>query len=289
MAIPCKQSDHGIASLALTRPVDVRQTGQQARHTFDDIACEVPVALEYNGVSHAVMMVSPDYLTEFALGFSLSEGILHDPKELFDVQVRPEKLGYTVAMTISSRRWTELKQRRRNLTGRTGCGLCGTESLEQAIRVLPSVTAPTVTDQAIQNALTQLNTHQPMQVNTGACHGAAWCNADGDILVAREDIGRHNALDKLIGTLKQANPPSHLSDDDLSPNLCNNLSNNHPGFALISSRASVEMVQKCCTVGIGALVAVSAPTSLAIELAQQSGLLLIGFARPGRHVIYNAP
>ncbi|UTW13153.1 formate dehydrogenase accessory sulfurtransferase FdhD [Marinobacterium rhizophilum] len=253
--------------------VDIRMnagaTGSQAQQATDCIAEEVPVALVFNGISHAVMMASPSDLDDFALGFSLTEGILQHPDELYDIEVVQEARGISVQMQISAQRLAQLKQARRNLTGRTGCGLCGTESLEQAIRPIARVQAPKLSDQAIQRALADLQQHQPLQGLTGASHGAAWCNADGEILLAREDVGRHNALDKLIGALIKARLP---------------LEN---GFALVSSRASYEMVQKSCSAGIGALVAVSAPTALAIEQAQQAGLMLVGFARPGRHVIYH--
>lgn len=250
--------------------VEVCQHNEPARNTLDQVACEVPVALEYNGISHVVMLASPQQLDDFALGFSLSEGILQKADELLELQVHEDKRGYTVAMQISQRRLSELKQRRRNLAGRTGCGLCGTESLEQALRPLPKVNSLDVSTAAIQRALRSLSEHQPLQKETGASHGAAWCDSDGTIQLIREDLGRHNALDKLIGAMC-SNPVSS------------------PGFVLISSRASVEMVQKCCTAGLGALVAVSAPTALAVESAQAAGLFLAGFARPGRYVIYNQP
>ncbi|WP_084783923.1 formate dehydrogenase accessory sulfurtransferase FdhD [Marinobacterium aestuarii] len=240
-----------------------------AQQATDCIAEEVPVALVFNGISHAVMMTSPMDLEDFALGFSLTEAILQHPAELYDVEVVQEERGISVQMQISAQRLAQLKQQRRNLTGRTGCGLCGTESLEQAIRPVPQVQAPPLSDQAIQRALGALQQHQPLQGLTGASHGAAWCNGDGDILLAREDVGRHNALDKLIGALVRAELPRD------------------GGFALVSSRASYEMVQKTCSAGIGALVAVSAPTALAIEQARLGGLMLVGFARPGRHVIYH--
>lgn len=253
--------------------VDIRTNAGAADSTplqaTDCIALEVPVALVFNGISHAVMMTSPTDLEDFALGFSLTEGILQHPDELYDIEVVQEERGISVQMQISAERLTLLKQHRRNLTGRTGCGLCGTESLEQAIRPVPRVQAPELSDQAIQHALASLQQHQPLQAETGATHGAAWCNSAGEILLAREDVGRHNALDKLIGALMKTNLPRE------------------GGFALVSSRASYEMVQKSCSAGFGALVAVSAPTALAIEQARLAGLMLVGFARPGRHVIYH--
>ncbi len=215
-------------------------------------------------------MMTPEHLQDFAIGFSISEGIVENAKEIFDLEIKPEGLGYSIEMHISNQRFQALKEKRRNLTGRSGCGLCGTESLQQAIRPTPKVKAQALQDQAIQRALAQLQEHQPLQQLTGASHGAAWCNLDGNILTLREDVGRHNALDKLIGAL---NNTSEKQDD---------------GFILISSRLSYEMVQKCCYAGAGALVGVSAPTSLAINMAREAGLLLVGFGRRGRHVIYHS-
>ncbi|WNK21534.1 formate dehydrogenase accessory sulfurtransferase FdhD [Halomonas piscis] len=236
----------------------------------DTLAAEIPVALVYNGISHAVMMASPADLADFALGFSLSEGILAHPHECYDLRVHEEALGLAVHLEIATQRLMELKQRRRSLAGRTGCGLCGTESLEQAIQPIARVQAPPLSDSAIQHALMALADHQPLQAATGASHGAAWCDASGHIRLVREDVGRHNALDKLIGALS-----AHSRNED--------------GFVLVSSRASYEMVHKSASAGIGALVAVSAATTLAVELAREAGLTLVGFARPGRHVIYHHP
>ncbi|MBB3143030.1 formate dehydrogenase accessory sulfurtransferase FdhD [Halomonas organivorans] len=237
----------------------------------DALALEVPVALVYNGISHAVMMASPTDLEDFALGFSLTEGIIAHPHECYDLELQEDTRGLTVQLTIASQRQAELKQRRRSLAGRTGCGLCGTEALDQAIRPIPAVRAPALTDAAIQRALGELSEHQALQAATGACHGAAWCDADGRILRVREDVGRHNALDKLIGALAREGGPGE------------------DGFALVSSRASYEMVHKSASAGIGALVAVSAATALAVEQAREAGLLLVGFARPGRHLVYHRP
>lgn len=251
-------------------PVEVCRSGS-AERLEDSIAVETPVALVYNGISHAVMMATPADLEDFALGFSLTEQILHAPDELYGIAVSEEEAGVAVHLDIATHRFMELKQRRRSLAGRTGCGLCGTESLEQAIRPIAPVTAPLVAEGAIQYALEALRWHQPLQRETGATHGAAWCNLSGQVQLAREDVGRHNALDKLIGAMRKRRLDAQS------------------GFALVSSRASYEMVQKCAAAGIGCLVAVSAPTSLAIEQARQAGLLLVGFARSGRHVIYHQP
>lgn len=253
--------------------VDVRRTQQSEarKDQRDRVAEELPVAMVYNGVSHAVMMASPVDLEDFALGFSLTEAIIREPSELFDLELTQGPAGVTIDMRISGERLAALKLQRRNMTGRTGCGLCGTESLEQAIRPIPIVGPPTPTsDDAIQRAVLELKNHQPMQAETGATHAAAWCDPDGRILAVREDLGRHNALDKLVGCRRRAGL-------DFSQ-----------GFALISSRASFEMVQKSAAAGISCLVAVSAPTALAIRQARKAAMCLIGFARPGRHVIYNS-
>ncbi|MBK1872420.1 formate dehydrogenase accessory sulfurtransferase FdhD [Marinobacter sp. 1-3A] len=237
----------------------------------DLVAEEVPVAMVYNGVSHAVMMASPCDLEDFALGFSLSEGILQRPDQLFSIEIKPGEDGIEVDMHIVGDCYARLREQRRNMAGRTGCGLCGTESLAHVVRVLEQVAPqPLPSDQAVQDALSNLKTHQPLQLQTGATHGAAWCDSKGRIILAREDVGRHNALDKLIGARLREHGSEAFSE----------------GFALISSRASFEMVQKSASVGIGSLVAVSAPTALAIREAQKSGMNLIGFARPGRHVAY---
>ncbi|WP_447956606.1 formate dehydrogenase accessory sulfurtransferase FdhD [Vreelandella sp. EE7] len=253
--------------------VEVRRyrDGWQGQTEQDALAQEVPVALIYNGISHAVMMASPDALEDLALGFSLTEGIIAHPHECYDWEVVEEEHGLAVHLDIATERLMALKERRRSMTGRTGCGLCGTEALDQAIRPIPRVAAPAIEDAAIAQALATLADHQPLKAATGAVHGAAWCNAKGEIQRVREDVGRHNALDKLIGSLAKSETP--LLD----------------GFVLVSSRASYEMVHKCASAGIGALVAVSAATALAVKQAEAANLLLVGFARGNRHVIYHRP
>ncbi|MHB1231363.1 MAG: formate dehydrogenase accessory sulfurtransferase FdhD [Burkholderiales bacterium] len=236
------------------------------------VAEEVPVALVYNGISHAVMLASPRDLENFALGFSLSEMILHDRAELHDLEVVPRHAGIEVRMTIASARFNDLKQRRRNLTGRTGCGICGVESLEQAIR-RPAPVEPgvTITARMLHAAFKKMNGLQHLQSKTGAAHAAGWATPDSGIAFVQEDIGRHNALDKLIGAVAR-------QDIRLQS-----------GFAIVTSRASYEMVQKAATVGISLLAAISAPTGLAIRLAEETGLTLIGFTRNHSHVVYANP
>ena len=233
----------------------------------DAVAAEVAVALVYNGISHVVMMATPQNLEDFALGFSLSEGILSSPKQLLDCEEIQTDKGIELALTITAEPFAALKERRRNLVGRTGCGLCGAESLEQAITTPNTISAGlTISHDVLQRAIAALGGEQELQQQTGAAHGAAWCNAQGEIQILREDVGRHNALDKLLGAISQQEQEA--------------------GFVLVTSRASYEMVAKTASANIPLLAAVSAPTSLAIELAEQSGLTLVGFSRTGRHVIY---
>jgi len=236
----------------------------------DCIAAEVPVALTYNRVSHVVMMATPLDLEDFGLGFSMTEGLIGAPSDLLGVRVIPRPGGLELAMTIGEDWFDRLATRRRNLVGRTGCGLCGAENIEQALR-FPEPVARTllVSHAALQRAIAALERHQPLQADTGATHGAAWCDPAGRILQLREDVGRHNALDKLIGSLYRTG----VRPAD--------------GFALVSSRASYEMVYKAAAAGIEVLAAVSAPTTLAVEFAQRCGVTLVGFARPGRHNVYS--
>lgn len=223
---------------------------------------EVPVALVYNGISHVVMMATPLDLEDFALGFSLSEGILNDATELLDVEAEPAGDGVEVRLQITGRAFAGLKDRRRNLTGRTGCGLCGVDSIDQAVRDLARIENDRrFAVPAIFRALDALPALQVLNRESRTLHAAAFCNAEGDVLVLREDVGRHNALDKLIGALRRAkiDPAS--------------------GFAVITSRCSSEMVQKAVAMRLPMLVAVSAPTGLAQELADRYGLTLIALAR----------
>lgn len=236
----------------------------------DEIIEEVPVALVYNGISQAVMLASPSDLEDFALGFSLGEGILQHRRELYDLEVRTACNGISIEMEIAPERFMQLKERRRNLAGRTGCGLCGVESLADVARMPAALGAEPnapLSLEAIDRCLQQMDDWQPLRRQTGSAHGAAWADLDGNIRLCREDVGRHNALDKLVGALAR------------QPALA-------PGFVLVSSRASYEMVQKAASAGIPTLVAISAPTALAIRQADAVGIMLIGFARPGQLVAY---
>lgn len=243
------------------------QSGEIGR-SREEIIGEIPVALCYNGISHAVMMATPGDLEDFALGFSLSEGILSGAEQLRSVETVHHERGVEVNMEVAAEAFASLKQRRRQLLGASGCGLCGLDSLAQVLpAIAPVAQAVSVSHAAVQRALAELSGWQVLQARTGGAHAAAWCTPAGRIRYLREDVGRHNALDKLIGAHAR-------SGDGLD------------GFALITSRASYELVLKAARLGWPVLVAVSSPTTMAVECALRVGLTLVGFARPGRHEIY---
>lgn len=263
MTIP-HPSERGSANAQVVRLHDGSALPAQ-----DRLCEEVPVALEFNGVSHAVMLATPADLEDFAVGFALSEGIIEQPAELFDIATVESSQGITLQVDIASRRFEALKVRRRSLTGRTGCGLCGTDSLDQALRPVPAVRPPAGTDSAaVAAAVRAMRARQPLFEATGSVHGAAFCDARGNPLLVREDVGRHNALDKLAGALARQG----LRAGD--------------GFIAVSSRASVEMVQKAAVCGCGLLAAVSAPTALAVRTAREAGMTLVGRVRGDSMVLY---
>ena len=254
------------ASLAVPA---VRFEAGSASAVVEQIAEEAPIALIYNGVPHVVVMASPADIEDLVLGFSLSEGIIGTAAELGGLEIVPERTGCSAYASIPPARVAGIEQRRRNMTARTGCGICGAETIEQALREVPRVTSrQRVTTQAIAAAMEQLPAMQNLNAQTGAAHAAAWVGLDGEIQHVREDVGRHNALDKLIGALAAGRIDTAL------------------GFAVITSRASYEMVQKAAMAGIGLLAAVSAPTALAVRVARTAGITLAGFARGDRCMVY---
>ncbi|AND68528.1 hypothetical protein ATSB10_10740 [Dyella thiooxydans] len=248
---------------------------QGAVDVVDDwVAEEHPVAMACNGVAFAVMMATPCDLEDFALGFALSEGLVAEPAQLLGTEIRPLLEGTQLAMTVrEDAHGAHLDPADdRLLPGRSGCGICGTRQLENAVRQPAPVRGDLrITHAALERALDALRQRQPMTALTGAVHAAGWASADGELVLVREDVGRHNALDKLVGAL-------HRSGRDPAT-----------GFAVVTSRASYEMASKTASAGIGLLAAISAPTALAIELARSAGLTLVGFARPGSHNIYTHP
>jgi FdhD protein len=267
--------DEEIASLGWTnyrqRLVN-RWQGNEHCEVEDYIAEEVPIVLVYNGISHVVMLATPTNLEDFALGFSLTEGIIQNAAEFLTAKIYQHANGIEVNIKIPPERFHYLAEKGRNLTGRTGCGLCGATSLKHAVRQpAPVNSTVTVTAAQLTAALAGLQQHQSLNQLTGAIHAAAWVEPEQGIIAVREDVGRHNALDKLLGLLARTGKD------------VNN------GFVLVTSRASYEMLQKTAVMGIGLLAAISAPTGLAIRLAEQSGVTLIGFARADRHVVYSHP
>jgi len=245
------------------------------KNTQDCLAEETPVALIYNGVSHAVMLATAQNLEDFALGFSLSEGIVQSAGELYSVEMQTQTNGIELHCEITSERFAQLKDRRRTLAGKTGCGLCGAENLAQAMRYPAPLKIRNKFEVAsITRGLQTIQSQQKLQQQTGATHASAYVLANGTIDIVREDVGRHNALDKLIGALAKQATNQQLPSDQ-------------PGFIMTTSRASFEMVQKTASAGVNMLVAVSAPTGLAVRVAEQCGLTLVGFARENRFVVYS--
>ncbi len=261
------------AEPAVSSAVNVERWAQgELTHATDQVAEEMPVALVYHGVPHVVMLATPANLEDFAIGFTLSEGLVERPDEIRSVEVTHGAEAADVRVTVAWERFAALLQRRRNLTGRTGCGLCGAETAEDAIReIAPVGPGPRVSAASLHEAIEQLSSLQPINAVTGSVHAAAWVIPGKGIQLVREDVGRHNALDKAIGAVVR-------SGADFSS-----------GYMLVTSRASYEMVQKSAAVGISFLTAFSAPTAFAVRLARRTGLTLVAFARGDRHVVYANP
>ncbi|HCM9443416.1 TPA: formate dehydrogenase accessory sulfurtransferase FdhD [Enterobacter cloacae subsp. cloacae] len=256
----------GIVELSVHRPPHITHA------TPDFLAEEVPVALVYNGISHVVMMASPKDLELFAIGFSLSEGIIAHPQDIYGMDVVQACNGLEVQIELSSRRFMGLKERRRALAGRTGCGVCGVEQLNDIGKpVAPLPFTQTFNLANLNHALAHLNDVQPIGQLSGCTHAAAWVLPSGEIAGGHEDVGRHVALDKLMGR--------RARESDLW----------QQGAALVSSRASYEMVQKSAMCGVEILFAVSAATTLAVEVAERCNLTLVGFCKPGRATVYTHP
>lgn len=276
--------DTGCPAGIKQRAIQVR-LGDSLTDSQDLIASEAAVAVVFNGVSHAVMMATPENLEEFAMGFSFTEGIVRSAVDVRSVEVNTTDLGIELDIQISTACFENLKHRRRQLSGRTGCGLCGLSSLKAAMPDIRSVMQSALPSYAvIQRAMAELSAKQVLQKQCGAVHAAALVDGEGDILFLREDVGRHNALDKLIGKyLIEKEPVRRMGSSSANAEgVCP-----RDVFILVSSRASFEMVFKAATLGVSTLVAVSAPTSMAIKLAKQAGMNLIGFVRDGRQIIYH--
>ncbi|MFZ1873476.1 MAG: formate dehydrogenase accessory sulfurtransferase FdhD [Chania sp.] len=248
----------------------VFQRGQLSSEQQDWLAEEVPVALVYNGISHVVMMCTPKDLEAFALGFSLSEGIIESPRDIYSIDINPTCNGLEVQIELSSRRFSGLKERRRAMAGRTGCGVCGIEQLADIFRpVTPLPFTQTFSLANLDHALGQLRQVQEVGQHTGCTHAASWISPEGELLGGCEDVGRHVALDKMLGLRAKQGWQQ--------------------GAILVSSRASYEMVQKSAMCGAEILFVVSAATSLAVEIAERSNLTLVGFSKPGRATVFTHP
>ncbi len=252
-----------------TQVVDVM--GLDGASKSDYVIEEVPTALVYNGVSHAVTMATPQHLEDFALGFSLTEGIVKDASDVYDIEVRPAcGRGLEVHLTVSSESFWKLKEHRRSMTGRTGCGICGTESLNEVVRELQKLPFTQTFDLKHYAAgLAGIAETERLRTLTGGTHAAVWLKPDGTVAIGREDVGRHVALDKLLGARVKAKE--------------------WDGALFVSSRASYEMVQKAAACGVEILFAVSAPTALAVETARRCNLTLVAFCREGRANVYTYP
>lgn len=237
-----------------------------------NIAAEIPVAVSLLGLGYAVMMATPADLEDFAFGFALSERLIDSAADVTGVDVRAEEKGILLGIELVPGRHDRVLARVRHRVAESSCGLCGIENLEQALRPLPTVPAPAaIAPEAIFRALEALRAHQPLNAETGAVHAAALCSAQGEVLAAREDVGRHNAFDKLIGhCLREGR--------DMSA-----------GFALLTARCSYELVEKAALAGVPLLVTISAPTGLAVERAQEAGLTLIALARSDSVLVMSDP
>ena len=243
-----------------------------AQERDEHIVEETPVVLVYNGIPHVVMMATPSDLEDFLLGFSITEELIRTPADLTDIKVVRYGQGIEVQATVPAECEAVVATRSRRLTGRTGCGICGTDSIDAVLKQLHTVSAAApFSPAAIETALQAIVKHQTLNAAAGTVHAAAWARRDGTVELVREDVGRHNALDKLIGAL--------LSRGVVPQD----------GFVIVTSRASFEMVQKTTVLGAALLVAISGPTGLAVRLAEQAGLTLVGFARGDRLTVYTHP
>ena len=263
---PALTPDSPLRGLGYTKPVLRRPLTRLEDSTSTpadaDVAEEVPVSLVYNMRPHVVMMATPADLEDFAVGFTLTEGIVESAAMISRVEVVKHAQGIEIQVNIDGVAASQLQSRGRSLIGRTGCGLCGVESIQDALRELRPVSSePRIKVEALWAVERQLPASQVLNRETGSLHAAAWATIEGEPRIVREDVGRHNALDKVIGALARA------GDDPAS------------GFLVLTSRASYELVQKAVSAGVPLLAAVSRPTGLAIRLAEATGLTLVALLR----------
>lgn len=231
------------------------------------IAVEQPIAIEMNGLGYAVMMATPADLEDFAYGFALSERLIEKAEDIIEIDVHEAETGTMLRIQLADALREKVIERVRHRISESSCGLCGIENLEQALRPLPRVAGVAPNPEAVFAALEALRAAQPLSRATGAVHGAALCAADGTIRLVREDVGRHNAFDKLIGAMARVDARWD------------------GGFALLTARCSYELVEKAVLASCPALVTISAPTSLALDRAKEAGLALITLARPDSYLL----
>lgn len=263
---PSLRAGHPLLGLGYSHPVRncsyLHLQESAARESQTQIAEEVPVAFVYNSRPHLVMMATPADLEDFATGFTLSEEIVGSAEEIGHLEAIRYSQGIELQITVDTAVGERLAARGRQLAGRTGCGLCGVQTIDEALReVRPVAWGEPVDAESLWRAEAALNARQEYNQATGSMHAAAWATFDGTIRLAREDVGRHNALDKVIGALAR---------EGIDP---------RGGFLVMTSRASYELVQKAAVAGIPMLAAVSRPTGLAIRLAEAAGLTLVGLLR----------
>ncbi len=228
-----------------------------------DVIMEAPIAIEVNGIGYAVMMATPIDLEDFAVGFSLSEQLITQSRQIISIDAHQAELGWILRIQLDAENAEKVFARARQRVSESSCGLCGMENLEEVMRPLPHINAQvTVANEAIFKALSLLRAHQSLNAATGSAHAAAFFAPDGSLLMTREDVGRHNALDKLIGALARAGRDAST------------------GFILLTARCSLELAQKAILANCPMLVTISAATDLAIDVAEKSGLRLISLARP---------
>lgn len=255
-------------------PLAARKVGADGQNAAQHrmVPVERPVAVSFLGIGYAVMMATPADLEDFAYGFARAERLIDAPADVVGVEIREEEKGVLLGIELAPGRHDRVLARVRHRVGESSCGLCGIENLEQALRPLPLLPAPArVEPAAIFRALEAIRAHQPLNAETGAVHAAALCDADGNVLAAREDVGRHNAFDKLVGHGLRAGL-------DMGA-----------GFALLTARCSYELVEKAALAGIPLLVTISAPTSLAVERAKEAGLTLVALARSDSVLVMSDP
>lgn len=257
--------------LTSTTRIARRTSGTQAAARM--VPEETPVALSYAGTTHAVMMASPANFEDFALGFSLTEGIISSPAEIDTITIEDVEAGIDIQIRLKDIANTRFEQRRRRLAGPVGCGLCGIESIDEAMRSVRDVRKSELTlgPENIIQAVELLSKLQPMHAQTGAVHAAGFYVPGKGVVLAREDVGRHNALDKLAGALAKAGIGGAS------------------GVVVVTSRVSVEMVQKTAAIGASAIIAVSAPTALAIRTADEAGMTLVALVRGDEFDIFTHP